>query len=171
MQFNKYTHTHTPLIPPWEDPCEWHRITRMTGPDCAVMVNFINTHTHTRTKDVENGYDGREQGCVRLSWCFFSCKKMNDHPPPSFSTPSANTCHVVYVCACFYSSQKKTQTSYGAARRCQVVAWEAKERIPQLESGIRKSESIGQLNVQRIGRRTLRVCSENVADALHQYIF
>ena len=23
-------------------------MTRMTGPDCAVMCNFINTHTHTR---------------------------------------------------------------------------------------------------------------------------
>ena len=22
-------------------------MTRMTGPDCAVMCNFINTHTHT----------------------------------------------------------------------------------------------------------------------------
>ena len=34
MQFNKYTHT-------------WHRMTRMTGPDCVVMCNLINTHTHT----------------------------------------------------------------------------------------------------------------------------
>ena len=51
MQFNKYTHTHThtqvSLIPPWEDQGEWHRMTRMTRPDCAV---FINTHTHTHTK-------------------------------------------------------------------------------------------------------------------------
>ena len=35
------THTHT------EDQCEWHIMTRMTGPDCAVMCNLINTHTHT----------------------------------------------------------------------------------------------------------------------------
>ena len=28
------THTH-----PWEDQCEWHRMTRMTGPDYAVMCN------------------------------------------------------------------------------------------------------------------------------------
>ena len=43
------THTHTPSIidPPWEDQCEWHRMTRMTRPDCAVMCNLINTHTHT----------------------------------------------------------------------------------------------------------------------------
>ena len=30
----KHTHTHTP---------------RMTGPDCVVMCNLINTHTHTHT--------------------------------------------------------------------------------------------------------------------------
>ena len=47
MQFNKYTHTHVSLIPPWEDQREWHRMTRMTRPDCAVMCNLINTHTHT----------------------------------------------------------------------------------------------------------------------------
>ena len=29
--------------------CEWHRMTRMTGPDCVVMCNLINTHTHTHT--------------------------------------------------------------------------------------------------------------------------
>ena len=34
------THTHTH---------EWHRMTTMTGPDCAVMCNLINTHTHTHT--------------------------------------------------------------------------------------------------------------------------
>ena len=44
-QNGKKTHTH--LIPPWEDQCEWHRMTRMTGPDCAVMCNLINTYTHT----------------------------------------------------------------------------------------------------------------------------
>ena len=48
MQFNKYTHTHT-HSPPWEDQCEWHRMTGMTGPDRAVMCNLINTHTHTHT--------------------------------------------------------------------------------------------------------------------------
>ena len=34
----KYTHTHT----------QWHRMTRMTGPDCVVMCNLINTHTHLK---------------------------------------------------------------------------------------------------------------------------
>ena len=44
-----HTHTHTvSLIPPWEDQREWHRMTRMTRPDCAVMCNLINTHTHTQ---------------------------------------------------------------------------------------------------------------------------
>ena len=28
---------------------EWHRMTRMKGPDCAVMRNVINTYTHTHT--------------------------------------------------------------------------------------------------------------------------
>ena len=46
VQFNKYL---PPPPPPWEDQCEWHRMTRMTGPDCAVMCNLINTHTHTHT--------------------------------------------------------------------------------------------------------------------------
>ena len=27
-------------------------MTRMTGPDCAVMGNLINTHTHTHTSIV-----------------------------------------------------------------------------------------------------------------------
>ena len=43
-----------------------------------------------------------------------------------------------------------------------------KGRIPQLESGISKSESIFWLNVQRIGRRTFGECSENAADSLPQ---
>ena len=37
----------THILPPWEDQREWHRMTRMTRPDCAVMRNLINTHTHT----------------------------------------------------------------------------------------------------------------------------
>ena len=48
VQFINYTHTHTS---PWEDQCEWHRMTTMTGPDRAVMCNLINTHTHTSTWD------------------------------------------------------------------------------------------------------------------------
>ena len=26
-------------------------MTRMAGPDCALMYNFINTHTHTHTRE------------------------------------------------------------------------------------------------------------------------
>ena len=37
------THTHISII----DPPKSHRTTRMTGPDCAVMCNSINTHTYT----------------------------------------------------------------------------------------------------------------------------
>ena len=44
------------LIPPWEDQCEWHRMTRMTRPDCVVMCNLINTHTHTHDKAGLRGY-------------------------------------------------------------------------------------------------------------------
>ena len=45
---NTYIHTY---IPPWEDQCEWHRMTmnRMTGPDCAVMCNLINIHAYMHT--------------------------------------------------------------------------------------------------------------------------
>ena len=42
-----YIHTLVSLIPPREDQCEWHRMTRMTGPDCVVMCNLINTYIHT----------------------------------------------------------------------------------------------------------------------------
>ena len=38
---------HTYILPPREDQCEWHRMTRMTGPDCVVMCNLINTYIHT----------------------------------------------------------------------------------------------------------------------------
>ena len=52
-----HTHTHTvSLIPPWEDQREWHRMTRMTRPDCAVMCNLINTHTHTHTHKKSQTY-------------------------------------------------------------------------------------------------------------------
>ena len=50
---NIHTHIHTyiqvPLIPPWEDQCEWHRMTRMTGPDCCGKYTYIHTYIHTYT--------------------------------------------------------------------------------------------------------------------------
>ena len=33
----------------WEDQCEWHRMTRMTGPDCAVMCDLMYIHTYIHT--------------------------------------------------------------------------------------------------------------------------
>ena len=55
MQFNKYTyiqhtyiHTGT-YVHTYKDQCEWHRMTRVTGPDCAVMCNLINIHTYIQT--------------------------------------------------------------------------------------------------------------------------
>ena len=52
-------------------------MTRMTGPDCAVMCNLINTHTHTSNElDVQNEWEenththtarpGREEDTARL---------------------------------------------------------------------------------------------------------
>ena len=35
-------------------------MTRMTGPDCAVMCNLINTHTHTHTHEDRIGEGGGE---------------------------------------------------------------------------------------------------------------
>ena len=59
MQLNKYTYIHTyicnlintyiSLIPPREDQCEWHRMTRMTaGLRGYVQFNkYIHTYIHT----------------------------------------------------------------------------------------------------------------------------
>ena len=41
LRQGRHTHIHTYIQ---EDQCEWHRMTRMTGPDCAVMCNLINTY-------------------------------------------------------------------------------------------------------------------------------
>ena len=48
-----HTYIQVSLIPPWEDQCEWHRMTRMTGPDCAVMCNLINIHTWINASGIE----------------------------------------------------------------------------------------------------------------------
>ena len=42
-----FRHKYVSLVLPWEDQCEWRRMTRMTGLDCAIRRNLINTHTHT----------------------------------------------------------------------------------------------------------------------------
>ena len=41
------THTHAHTIPPW-DQCEGQIMTRVTGLDCAVVNNLVDTQTHTR---------------------------------------------------------------------------------------------------------------------------
>ena len=43
----------------WEDQCEWHRMTRITGPDCVVMYNLINIHTciHTYLSGIDDEDD------------------------------------------------------------------------------------------------------------------
>ena len=83
MQFNKYTHTHThthtvSLIPPREDQCEWHRMTRMTGPDCVVMCNLINTHTHTHTHTQDQREWHRMTRMTRPD-CAVMCNLINIH--------------------------------------------------------------------------------------------
>ena len=37
-------------------------MTRMTGPDCAVMINLINTHTLTSKREQEEGGGGGGRG-------------------------------------------------------------------------------------------------------------
>ena len=48
-------------------------MTRMTGPDCAVMCNLINTHTHTHT------------GGMKCFWnecfSFFEASPLRKTPP------------------------------------------------------------------------------------------
>ena len=65
-----HTHTHTQHISPWEDQCEWHKMTRMTGPDCAVMRNLINTHIHihTHSGDRNGNESGEEREGGRRLW-------------------------------------------------------------------------------------------------------
>ena len=53
---NTYVRTYIHTYIPREDQYEWHRMTRMTGPDCVVMCNLINTYIHTyiHTLNVRN---------------------------------------------------------------------------------------------------------------------
>ena len=52
-----HAHTHTQD----HHQCKWHIMTRMTGPDCAVMGNLINTHTHKRTQVIIDPPLGEDQ--------------------------------------------------------------------------------------------------------------
>ena len=44
-------------------------MTRMTGPDCAVMRNLINIHTHTQSKLVYAGYV-HNLNCLKMARYF-----------------------------------------------------------------------------------------------------
>ena len=76
----KHTHAHS-LIPPWGDQCEWHRMTRMTGSDCAVMCNLINlhththTHTHTRIRHFSRHYNRQPLRRLQSGECSTPCRK------------------------------------------------------------------------------------------------
>ena len=62
-------------------------MTRMTGPDCAVMYNLINTHTHTHTHKQVSLIPSWEQG--QCEWhrmtrmagpdCAVMCNLINTH--------------------------------------------------------------------------------------------
>ena len=71
--------THTRIIdPPWEDQCEGHTMTRMTRPDCAVMCNLINTHTHKHIRRLSNYYkpSGLLFCCVANGHLFFEAESL-----------------------------------------------------------------------------------------------
>ena len=53
-RYTQYRHSLHTYIPPREDQCEWHRMTRMTGPDCVVMCNLINTYIHVEVTITTN---------------------------------------------------------------------------------------------------------------------
>ena len=58
------------IDPPWEDKCERHIITRMTGSDCAFMCNLIKKYTDT--------HNHSESFCPSLS-----CLLQTRHDPTS----------------------------------------------------------------------------------------
>ena len=49
VQFNKYTYIQTYIHITYIRNTYMHRMTRMTGPDCAVKRNLINIHTYIHT--------------------------------------------------------------------------------------------------------------------------
>ena len=57
-------------------------MTRMRGPDCAVMCNLINTHTHTHTTLIPPWEDQREwHRMTRMTRpdCAIMCNLINTH--------------------------------------------------------------------------------------------
>ena len=57
-------------------------MTRMTGPDCGVMCNSINTHTHTHTHHLSSWEDQCEwHRMTRMTGpdCAVMCNSINRH--------------------------------------------------------------------------------------------
>ena len=50
----------------WDDNTHIH-MTKTTGPDCAVMCNLINTHTHTETYYIISIIDPPLGGSMRVT--------------------------------------------------------------------------------------------------------
>ena len=90
-KWEEKTHIHTLFVTsiidaplPWEGQCEWHRMTEMTGPDCAVMCNLINTHTHTQVSLIppwEDQCEWRRMTINRMTGpdCAVMCNLINTH--------------------------------------------------------------------------------------------
>ena len=57
--------------------CEWHRMTGMTGPDCAVICNLINTHTHTHIW--EDQRESHRMTRMTRPDCAVMCNLINTH--------------------------------------------------------------------------------------------
>ena len=57
-------------------------MTRMTGPDCAVMCSLINAHTHTHTHTLpawEDQCEGHRMAKMTGSDCAVMCNLINTH--------------------------------------------------------------------------------------------
>ena len=80
------THTHTHTLR--------HRMTRMTGPDCVVMCNLINIHTHTHTVSLIPPWEDQCEWHIMTRMtrpdCAVMCNLINTHTHTHtgyFSTP------------------------------------------------------------------------------------
>ena len=87
------------IDPPWEDQCEWHGMTSMTGPDCVVMCNLINAHTHTRRHifsllDVCGSCVDETEPAVHFD--ILDCEILAIPHPPTPPHPASN--FVVWLC-------------------------------------------------------------------------
>ena len=54
-------------------------MTRMTGPDCAVMCNLINTHTHTHIPPWEDQCEWPRMTRMAGPDCAVMCNLINTH--------------------------------------------------------------------------------------------